>query len=248
MIHVGERVALLERSKGPVPLLVPLSLSITVLSTHVYIGYTRFNPCTGCSESYRPVLCPDLVIINGIHAIEGWLSFIILMRRMCQALLNKCWPSVELIRSLIQSRTLAPFNSSNYGIRTAGWRHHTLVPDDELTCLNAQMSMPCRGRVGLSSNEFHIHRSPLSCRWKSAIVCVCVLKRNSARSPVPTTARTQPQMGGGVGTLCPHCEQAESACTCTYVLENTRANSRKMVISSSSVVLPIEQTGPRTYR
>ena len=29
-------------------------------------------------------------------------------------------------------------------------------------------------------------------------VCVCVLKRNSARSPVPTTARTQPQMGGGV--------------------------------------------------
>ena len=29
-------------------------------------------------------------------------------------------------------------------------------------------------------------------------VCVYVLKRNSARSPVPTTARTQPQMGGGV--------------------------------------------------
>ena len=32
--------------------------------------------------------------------------------------------------------------------------------------------------------------------------CVCVLKRNSARSPVPTTVRTQPQMGGGVDPVC----------------------------------------------
>ena len=32
-------------------------------------------------------------------------------------------------------------------------------------------------------------------------VCVCVLKRNSARSPVPATTRTQPQMGGSVDSV-----------------------------------------------
>jgi hypothetical protein len=48
----------------------------------------------------------------------------------------------------------------------------------------------------------------------SLTVCVCVLKRNSARAPVPTTARTQPQMGGGVDPVSAR-EQAESARTCT---------------------------------
>ena len=49
-------------------------------------------------------------------------------------------------------------------------------------------------------------------------MCVCVLKRNGARarapSPVPTTARTQPQMGGGVDPVSAR-GQAESARTCT---------------------------------
>ena len=41
-------------------------------------------------------------------------------------------------------------------------------------------------------------------------VCVCVKTRNSARAPVPTTARTQPQTGGGVDSVDAG-EQAESA-------------------------------------
>jgi len=33
-----------------------------------------FHPCTGCSESYRPVLCPDLVILNSIHTENALVS------------------------------------------------------------------------------------------------------------------------------------------------------------------------------
>ena len=52
-------------------------------------------------------------------------------------------------------------------------------------------------------------------------VCVCVLERNSARAPVPATARTQPQMGGGVDPVSAR-EQAESARTCVCVCVKTQ--------------------------
>ena len=55
-------------------------------------------------------------------------------------------------------------------------------------------------------------------------VCVCVLKRNGARSRVPTTARTQPQMGGGVDPVSAR-EQAESARTCTSSATAGRQNT-----------------------
>ena len=61
---VGERAALLETEQGSLLPFIGSSLIIYHSPLH---PRTRFHPCTGCSESYRPVPCPDLVIINGIH-------------------------------------------------------------------------------------------------------------------------------------------------------------------------------------
>ena len=52
-------------SKGPCyHLLVPLLLSITVLSIH---PHTRFHPCTGPQSRIVQYPRPDLVVIIGIH-------------------------------------------------------------------------------------------------------------------------------------------------------------------------------------
>ena len=64
---IGEGTALLETEQGfPIPILVSLSVSITVLSTHIRAFILHRPP-----ESYRPVPRPDLVIIIGIHKEPG---------------------------------------------------------------------------------------------------------------------------------------------------------------------------------
>ena len=65
---IGERAALLGRSKGPsLPLLVPLSLSITVLS-HTRI---RFHSCTGTQSRIVQSPLPRLFFLIRIHTLTS---------------------------------------------------------------------------------------------------------------------------------------------------------------------------------